>query len=139
MDRNAYRLAFLQLLDVVICPPVALPAFTHGSSEHLFPAVTYALVYNVLGAPAGVVSISTVRPGEDTGREESKDRADITARSVEVGSAGLPLGIQVVGRHWDDQRVLAVMGALEECFRDTPDHPIQEAWSSDSLGSETVA
>jgi fatty acid amide hydrolase len=126
--RNAYRAAFLRTLDegsfdAVICPPVALPAFTHGSSEHLFAAVTYALVYNVLGAPAGVVSITRVRPGEESAREASKDMADIAAKEVETGSVGLPIGVQVVARHWRDDIVLAAMAALEQSFRDAPDFP----------------
>lgn len=126
--RNAYRAAFLRTLDegsfdAVICPPVALPAFTHGSSEHLFAAVTYALVYNVLGAPAGVVSITRVGPGEESDREVSKDKADIAAKEVETGSVGLPLGVQVVARHWRDDIVLAAMAALEQRFRGTPDFP----------------
>jgi fatty acid amide hydrolase len=126
--RNAYRAVFAAGLDggrfdAVICPPVALPAFTHGSSEHLFPAVSYAFIYNVLGAPAGVVSTTRVRPGEEGGRTAGKDMAEITAAQVENGSAGLPVGVQVVAHHWDDHVVLAVMGALEEHFRRTPDYP----------------
>jgi fatty acid amide hydrolase len=126
--RNAYRNAFHRSLDegrldAVICPPVATPAFLHGSSEHLLPAVSYAFVYNVLGAPAGVVSISRVRPGEETDRVVSRDLADITASQVEAGSAGLPLGVQVVARHWRDDVVLAVMAALEREFRGSPDYP----------------
>ena len=49
--------------------------------------------------------------------------AEITAAQVENGSAGLPVGVQVVAHHWDDHVVLAVMGALEEHFRRTPDYP----------------
>jgi fatty acid amide hydrolase len=126
--RNRYQAEFTRRLDegkfdAVICPPVALPAFTHGSSEHLFPAVAYAFIYNVLGTPAGVVSITRVREGEDTARETTKDMADITAAQVEAGSAGLPLGVQVIARHWDDRVVLAVMAALERHFRELPDYP----------------
>jgi fatty acid amide hydrolase len=124
----AYKMAFTRILDeagvdAIICPPVALPAFTHGSSEHLFPAVTYALTYNILGAPAGVVSITKVRPGEESERESSRDLADVTAARVEQGSAGLPLGVQVVARHWRDDIVLALMTALEKHFRTTPEFP----------------
>ncbi|MDJ0925934.1 MAG: amidase family protein [Acidimicrobiia bacterium] len=127
-DRNRYQAAFTRSLDdgrfdAVICPPVALPAFTHGASEHLFAAVAYAYIYNVLGAPAGVVSITRVREGEDTAREVTKDMTDITAAEVEVGSVGLPVGVQVVARHWDDHIVLAVMAALEQHFRQQPDYP----------------
>ncbi len=83
-------------------------------------------MYNVLGAPAGVVSTTKVRPGEESDRKVSKDMADITAREVERGSAGLPVAVQVVARHWREDVVLAVMAALEEHFQTEstyPSHP----------------
>jgi fatty acid amide hydrolase len=128
--RTDYRVGFQSALDAagldaVICPPHALPAVTHGASEHLFPAVSYAFTYNVLGAPAGVVSTTRVRPGEETDRKPGKDIADITAQQVERGSAGLPVGVQVVARHWHDHVALAVMAALEAHFSKTEEYPIQ--------------
>ncbi len=134
--RTAYRYRFLRALDAgnfdaIICPPAALPALTHGSSEHLFPAFTYAFTYNVLGAPAGVVAATRVRPGEESDRTVSKDMADITAQAVEQGSAGLPVGVQVVARHWREDIVLAVMAALEAHFRSTPDYPEYPDLSAD--------
>jgi fatty acid amide hydrolase len=80
-------------------------------------------MYNVIGAPAGVVAATRVRPGEESDRKVSKDMADITAKAVERGSAGLPVGVQVVARHWREDVVLAVMAALEAHFRSMPDHP----------------
>jgi fatty acid amide hydrolase len=127
--RNDYRLRFISYLDeagldAIICPPFALPALTHGSSEHLFlPAGSYAFTYNVLGAPAGVVPATIVLPGEESDRKSSKDMADITAIEVERGSAGLPVGVQVVARHWREDIVLAVMAALEDYFRSQPTYP----------------
>jgi fatty acid amide hydrolase len=126
--RTDYRARFLKSLDAgnfdaILCPPFALPALTHGSSEHLFPAMSYTLVYNVIGAPAGVVAATRVRPGEESDRAPSRDMADIVARRVEEGSAGLPVGVQVVARHWREDVVLAVMAALEAHFRSTPDYP----------------
>ena len=134
--RNRYRTRFHQALDeggfaAILCPPLALPALTHGASEHLLPAVTYALVYNVLGTPAGVVSITKVRPGEESDREVSKDMADITARAVEQGSAGLPVAVQVVARHWREDIVLAVMAELEDHFQATPDYPARPDFGID--------
>jgi hypothetical protein len=35
-------------LDAVLCPPNALPAFTHGSSADLTPACSYTFIYNLL-------------------------------------------------------------------------------------------
>ena len=126
--RSQYRAGFIQSLDdegfdAILCPPYALPAVTHRSTEHLFPAMTYGLTYNVIGAPAGVVAATTVQPGEESDRTISKDLADITAQEVERGSAGLPVGVQVVARHWREDIVLAVMAALEEHFREQPTYP----------------
>lgn len=127
--RNEYRARFHRHLDqagfdAILCPPFGLPALTHGSSEHLYvPAASYAYTYNALGAPAGVVAATTVQPGEESTRQASPDKADITAIQVERGSAGLPVGVQVVARHWREDIVLAVMAALEEHFRSQPTYP----------------
>lgn len=128
--RSQFRARFHRSLDdggfdAIICPPAALPALTHGSSEHLFPAISYSFVYNVLGAPAGVVAAGRVQAGEESDRTVSRDMADITARKVEEGSAGLPVGVQVIARHWREDVVLAVMAALETHFRQQPDYPAQ--------------
>jgi fatty acid amide hydrolase len=127
-SRTQYRAHFHRLLDeggldAILCPPVALPTLTHGSSEHLFPALSYAFMYNVLGTPAGVVAVTRVRPGEESDRSVSRDKTDITARAVEQGSVGLPVGVQIVARHWREDIVLAVTAALEAHFRSTPDYP----------------
>jgi fatty acid amide hydrolase len=116
--RAIYRTQWLQAmvtsgLDAILCPPFALPALTHGSSSDPFPAATYAVPFNVLGFPAGVAPITTVRPDEESDRVVSKDRVDIAARAVERGSAGLPVGVQVVARPWREDVVLAIMAALE--------------------------
>ncbi len=126
--RTAYRASFLEAMDrgrfdALLCPPFALPALTHGSSEHLVAAASYAITYNVLGTPAGVVAAVRVQPGEESDRPTSRDLADQTALAVEKGSAGLPVGVQVVGRHWREDVVLAVMAALEEHFRSGATYP----------------
>jgi fatty acid amide hydrolase len=109
--------------DVLLCPACALPAFTHGSARELVTAGAYAHLYNVLGYPAGVVPLTRVRPGEDSGRPLSRDLVAKTARHVELGSAGLPIGVQVVARPWRDHVALAVMSALETVARQREDYP----------------
>ena len=138
--RTDLREKFLRSLDggrfdAVICPPFALPALTHNTCQHLLPAASYAIVYNVIGAPAGVVSTTRVRSDEESDREITRDMADITARAVEQGSAGLPIGVQVVAKHWREDIVLAVMAALEDHFRSKPDYP---AIPKDSLADQLV-
>jgi fatty acid amide hydrolase len=127
-ERNAYRTGILSAMDeasvdVLLCPPYPLPAFRHGNSEHLTTAAAQAAMFNATGMPAGVVAATVVRDDETSARAESKDRALRTAREVDEGSAGLPVGVQIVGRHWREDVVLAVMRALEAHLRAQPDYP----------------
>ncbi len=120
-ERNQYRQRFLAALDAkrfdaLLCPPHALPALTHGSSGTLnvANAGSYAILYNLLGLPAGMAPVTRVRPGEESERSIGKDSVERTARAVEMNSAGLPVGVQVVARPWREDIVLALMAVLEE-------------------------
>lgn len=110
-------------LDVLLCPACALPAFTHGSARELVTAGAYALLYNVVGYPAGVVPLTRVRAGEDLARPPSRDLVVRAARNVELGSVGLPVGVQVVARPWREHVALAVMSALQAGARQGEDYP----------------
>jgi fatty acid amide hydrolase len=110
-------------LDAVICPPHALPALRHGGTEHLSTAATFCYWANLLGAPGGVVPATTVQRGEESRRPASRDWVDRAAAEVERESAGLPVGVQVVGRPWREDVVLAVMQVLESAFSQSTDFP----------------
>jgi fatty acid amide hydrolase len=98
--------------DIILCPPCALPALTHGASKDLATVGAYACLYNLLGYPAGVVPVSHVRPDEEVGRAPSRDVIEKVALQVEQGSAGLPVGVQVVARPWREHVALAAMAAI---------------------------
>ncbi len=82
---------------VLVCPTAAIPAFRHGEREwqvegktvKYLDAWSYCAWFNLLGFPAAVVP-----------RGYSKD--------------GLPIGVQIVGRPWEEEVVLAVAAALEK-------------------------
>jgi Asp-tRNA(Asn)/Glu-tRNA(Gln) amidotransferase A subunit family amidase len=82
---------------VLICPTAAIPAFRHGEREwqvegktvKYLEAWSYCEWFNLLGFPAVVVPIG--HSGE-----------------------GLPIGVQIVGRPWEEELVLAIAAALEE-------------------------
>lgn len=114
-----YRRRFVAELDrggfdAIVCPPHALPALRHGSSYWLTGAASYAMLYNLLGMPAGVVPVTAVAPDEQRYDAPAYDVVLRAARDVVRGSAGLPLGVQVVARHWREDVALAVMIALDE-------------------------
>jgi fatty acid amide hydrolase len=123
-----YRTRFAEVLDrdgidVILCPACAVPAYTHGASKDLGLAGGYAVLYNLLGYPAGVVPFARVRKEEEVGRKPSGDRVEKAALKVEQASAGLPVGVQVVARPWREHEALAVMRAIEQVARLRPDFP----------------
>jgi Asp-tRNA(Asn)/Glu-tRNA(Gln) amidotransferase A subunit family amidase len=84
---------------ILLCPVAAIPAFRHGERRwniesktvEYLDAWSYTEWFNLLGNPAAVVPVS---------------------HSTE----GLPIGVQIVGRPWEEEQVLAVAAALErEC------------------------
>jgi Asp-tRNA(Asn)/Glu-tRNA(Gln) amidotransferase A subunit family amidase len=82
---------------ILLCPPAAIPAFRHGERSWTIDSKTveyldawsYTEWFNLLGNPAAVVPVS---------------------QSPE----GLPIGVQVVGRPWEEEHVLSVASALEK-------------------------
>jgi fatty acid amide hydrolase len=127
--RDAYRRRFDAAIseagvDVLLCPPNALPALRHGATGDLGPAsVSYTALYNLLAWPAGVVPVTTVRPAEVDRRRPGGDRMEAAARKVDKDSARLPVGVQVVAPPGRDDLVLAVMEAIETGLRGSVDFP----------------
>ncbi|MGH9747989.1 MAG: amidase [Candidatus Acidiferrales bacterium] len=103
--RNAF-LAKMEKFPILLCPACAVPAFVHGEREwnvggktvEYLKAMSYSQWFNLLGNPAAVVPVG---------------------KSPE----GLPIGVQVVGRPWEEEAVLAVAAKIEDAcggFRRPP-------------------
>lgn len=103
-------------VDALLCPAHVTPAIRHGDSADFALGGLPSMLYNFLNFPAGVVPVSRVRAGE-TERAELRDRLDRRAAAVERGSEGLPLAVQIVARPWQEERVLALMIAIEDGAR----------------------
>lgn len=110
-------------LDVIVCPPFALPALRHGATRELVLPGAYSSLYNLLGWPAGVVPVTRVRAGEEHAERDLGEVAHRVARDTERGSAGLPIGVQVVARPWRDHVALAAMRAIERAALASGEHP----------------
>ena len=98
--RDILRSRFLDQMrrySILLCPVNAVPAFRHGERSwtvegqrvEYLDASSYSQWFNLLGNPAAAVPI---------------DRSD----------EGLPIGVQIVGRPWEEERVLGIAAALEE-------------------------
>ncbi len=128
---EAYRRAFSAAmdhadggpLDVVLSPACFSPAWLHGASRELITGGAYCLLYNLLAYPAGVVPVTRVQPDEAATRPRSADIVDLVARKVDIGSAGLPVGVQVAARPWQEHVVLAAMKVIQDQARKRADYP----------------
>jgi len=98
--RDTLRSEFLARMreyPILLCPPAAIPAFRHGertwiidgNSVHYLDAWSYTAWFNLLGNPAAVIPV--------------RQSAD-----------GLPIGVQIVGRPWEEEKVLAVAAEVEK-------------------------
>lgn len=103
-------------LDAVLCPPHATPALPHGRSRDFTLGGALSIRYNFLNLPAGVAPVTTVRADEQR-RELAATRLEKRAAEVDAGSAGLPVGVQVVARPFREEVVLRLLAVLEEGLR----------------------
>jgi Asp-tRNA(Asn)/Glu-tRNA(Gln) amidotransferase A subunit family amidase len=99
IERDVLREQLLRQMNefpVLLCPVAAGPAFRHreigwSTDGHLalhLDTMSYSQWFNLLGNPAATVPMG---------------------RSPE----GLPIGVQVVGRPWEEQNVLAIAARIE--------------------------
>jgi Asp-tRNA(Asn)/Glu-tRNA(Gln) amidotransferase A subunit family amidase len=102
-----------QQLDVVISPPFGYTAPLHGGSEAFMTPLSYPILWNVLGFPAGVVPVSNVLESETHYESDSWVFSSHIRRQMK-GAEGMPTGVQVAGLPNQDEKVLAVMKLIEE-------------------------
>jgi Asp-tRNA(Asn)/Glu-tRNA(Gln) amidotransferase A subunit family amidase len=89
----------MQAFPLLLCPVCSIPAFkpferewtVEGTRVGYLDAMRYTQWFNLLGGPAAVIPVS--RSGE-----------------------GLPIGVQIAGRPYEDELVLAVAAAVESEF-----------------------
>ncbi|MCU1301416.1 MAG: Amidase [Candidatus Sulfotelmatobacter sp.] len=110
IQRDMLRARFLlqmQQYPILLCPAAAIPAFRHGERSwqvenktvHYLDAWSYTEFFNLLGNPAAVVPVG-------------------------VSAEGLPIGVQIVGRPWEEEQVLSVASELEAMCSDWKIPPV---------------
>jgi Asp-tRNA(Asn)/Glu-tRNA(Gln) amidotransferase A subunit family amidase len=106
-ELRAQVFAQMRECPVLLCPVAAIPAFRHGERSwnidgktvKYLDAWSYTEWFNLLGMPAASVPIT---------------------RSTQ----GLPIGVQIVARPWQEELVLSVASELER-VRGTFSHPLE--------------
>jgi len=99
IGRDVVRARFwaqMRRYPILLCPVAAIPAFRHGERSwtidgqtvNYLDAWSYTEWFNLLGNPSAVVPVS-------------------------YSAQGLPIGVQIVGRPWEEEQVLTIASALE--------------------------
>ncbi len=91
---DEYRIEMLTFMadyDVIICPAMPTPAKPHHHGLVEINDFSHMMVHNLTGWPAAVVRCGT-------------------------STEGLPVGVQIVARPWQDATALAIAGYLEKVF-----------------------
>lgn len=108
-------------LDVILAPPHALPATPHGAMKYAAAACGYTFLFNLLDYSVGVLPVTHVDPSKDM-TTPAEVKAAMGKNGVAKGvwqyydavkMAGLPVGVQVIGRRLEEEKVLGVMQRLE--------------------------
>ena len=81
----------MQHYDVILSPVASQVEMTHGSTYERLPSFSYTMTYNLTGWPA-----AAVRAGTSTN--------------------GMPIGIQLAARPWEEHVVLAAARRIEAAF-----------------------
>jgi fatty acid amide hydrolase len=111
-------------LDALICPPHVVPAIGHRQSGDFTLSLGPMFRWTLLNFPAGVVPITRVRSDETNSYDGGEDRIAKKVRSIMEGSAGLPVGVQVVAKPFHEHTLLAVMSAIESRVKTNEGYPV---------------
>jgi Asp-tRNA(Asn)/Glu-tRNA(Gln) amidotransferase A subunit family amidase len=100
VERDLVRMRVFEQMNrfpVLLCPVAAIPAFRHrerswqvdGKTVKYLDAWSYCEWFNLLGMPGAVVPVAS-------------------------SAEGLPIGVQIVARPWEEEMVLEIAQAIEE-------------------------
>ncbi|KAH9962257.1 amidase signature enzyme [Russula dissimulans] len=118
-QREYYRAEWFDYwqLDFVLTVPNALPAIRHGDGRRLWKACGYTFLFNILDYSAGVMPITRVDCALDkpavpfTLRNKIERDAYLSYDADDMH--GLPVGVQIVGRRLEEEKVLEGMKLIE--------------------------
>jgi Asp-tRNA(Asn)/Glu-tRNA(Gln) amidotransferase A subunit family amidase len=113
-----------QKLDLLVCPGFGMEAPNHGTSNDGSLLAAYTFIWNLLAMPAATTPVTIVR--QDEQHYESAWDDDITKviRKNVADSAGLPVGVQIVGMPFEEEKLLGVAKRIESYFKFYQTHPL---------------
>ncbi|PHH83989.1 hypothetical protein CDD83_2678 [Cordyceps sp. RAO-2017] len=125
--REAYKRSWFDMweaakLDVIIAPPNATPAWPHRGMRNAISNCGYTFLFNLIDYSAGVIPVTHV--------DRFKDRLPSSFNVRKLNGAarsaydlydadamhGLPVGVQVIGRRLEEEKVLTLMERIEDAL-----------------------
>ncbi|KAJ6489486.1 amidase signature domain-containing protein [Mycena vitilis] len=118
-------------LDGILTNVHASPQTIHGGSKNLSMMSTPTFTYNLVDSPVGVIPVAYVDASLDSLTNEWKEGPGHGSSMCEselyyktfkdkkpiydpVAMDGMPIGLQIVGKVWEDEKVLAMMKMVDE-------------------------
>lgn len=99
---------FMRRFDVLLVPPCISTAFVHGTGRERFPVDDAIVDHRQYAQHCGLFNTSG-QPG--------------VVLPYRISASGLPIGVQLVGRRWYDERLLAIARAIEPITGPCPTPP----------------
>ncbi|PSR72798.1 hypothetical protein PHLCEN_2v11295 [Hermanssonia centrifuga] len=115
--------------DGIIAPVQAMPALPHESVAYVGSLSCPTVLYNIVDSPVGTIPVTRVDPVLDSLTEEWSNPkvgtghgSPLVERLLYRGEgamynaqkmAGLPVGVQVVGKKWEEEKVIEMMKVVD--------------------------
>ncbi|OAA62826.1 amidase protein [Niveomyces insectorum RCEF 264] len=126
-QREAYRERWFQWwdaanVDVLITPPNATPALPHDAMHDAVSSCGYTFLFNLLDYTAGILPVTRVDKSKDQlpsgfSLRKLNGVAQGALKHYDAEAMhGLPVGVQVVGRRLEEEKVLAAMKRVEDAL-----------------------
>ncbi|MCJ1311044.1 hypothetical protein MMC25_004714 [Agyrium rufum] len=129
--REAYKAEFHEWwnekhpeMDFFICPVNATPAVPHRGMKDAVSSCGYTFLFNLLDYSTAVIPVTKVDSNKDILKASSSTtKLNAVARGAykdydAVAMAGLPIGVQIVGKRLQEERVLAWAERLVKTLKD---------------------
>ena len=118
-----------QQYDFILCPANATPALPHRAMRDAVSSCGYTFLWNLLDYSAGVIPVSHVDAVKDALAAPYKTILKRLGSNHAIAQgawmhydaakmAGLPTAVQVVGRRWQEEKVLGYMAAVEHALEE---------------------
>ncbi|KAG2359187.1 amidase signature domain-containing protein [Suillus spraguei] len=112
--------------DGIIAPVQSLPVIPHGGATYLSVLAAATITYNVIDSPVGTIPVMRVNPDTDNLSTDfvvgASGRSKMFETRMYLGKnpvydpkamEGIPVGVQLVGKKWEDENVLVMMHVVD--------------------------